>query len=322
MADEQNPESGNDGRYGLMQQNLLLKKRNHELEMRLLRMASKDDELLPRVEDEPTPVEVPDPTPVLETEESRHLSPAFLDEDLDQVMERDHAPLVISLPSQPVPPGASRRVIKTKEDLTEAEKWHAVYDMLQSRRRCCEVENAFSREVTSEDCDKAIDLALEGWNTSLPARRMEKLPKTFPDSHRTSRIAYSTFAVHDAQNMISQPHRHRGADVYLYFSPLNIGGDANRFSFRDSKGNPVKNHFVCPRPDLDIDKVKETLIRQYDIEERRIIGRINEKLMVAKTQRRLVQFADRGAANRLEPSFDARLEKKHLDFIVARIYAV
>ncbi|KAL2213183.1 hypothetical protein CC79DRAFT_1362002 [Sarocladium strictum] len=324
MADDQSPESRRDYCYMLEQQNLLLKKRNHELEMSFLRKAVRDDELLPSMEPEPTPLQVLHARTPRETEPSPQSRVIDLEEDQDVNMSSGYFPPAPTLPDLLMytpPPPPPRRVIRTKEDLSGAERLHVVYDMLKSRRRCCEVEGAISEEVTDEHCDKAIDLVLEGWNTSLPARRMEKLPKHIPDTHRTSRMLYGAFTADNTQVNHSDC-RQEGADVYLYFSPYNIGGDAKRFSFRDSKGNPVREDQFSPYSWLDLDNTKEALMFQYDQEERAIITRLNERLMIAKAQRRLVQFADRGEANKTQPFFDPQLEKKHLDFVVASIYAI
>lgn len=236
-----------------------------------------------------------------------------------------------SLTIQPRPPQASRepgpspspllqRVIRTKEDMSDAERRYLVDDMLHARIRCGDRAFRSGSEVTAEDRDRAITAALEGWNTSLPEKSMQKMPRITSLATQAGRVSYGTLRSDNPQQSSSRKRR-RGPEVYLYYNPLNRN-DACAFSFRDSNGGRVREVHVQPAVGVDLNNAKLEAIKDYNERELLQVQKFNRALMIFKAQRRMVQFASRGEENKANPFFEPKSEKSYLDFCIAFLFMV
>ncbi|KAK0389075.1 hypothetical protein NLU13_2651 [Sarocladium strictum] len=197
--------------------------------------------------------------------------------------------------------------------MSDAERRYLVDDMLHARIRCGDRAFRSGSEVTAEDRDRAITTALEGWNTSLPEKFMQKMPRSTSLTTQTGRVSYGTLRS-DSPQQSSSRKRRRGPEVYLDYNPLNRD-DACAFSFRDSNGGR-------PAVGVDLNNAKLEAIKDYNERELLQVQKFNRALMIFKAQRRMMQFASRGEENKANPFFEPKVEKSHLNFCIAFLFMV
>ncbi|KAL2213173.1 hypothetical protein CC79DRAFT_1361993 [Sarocladium strictum] len=218
----------------------------------------------------------------------------------------------------------SGRVIRCSDDLSAAEKHHLLDDMIvamENRDNHASIDPAATAQVTDERREQALVYLFEGsWNTRQPHIDSpdEKLLKK--TAEETS-VAFGVFnkdhpdikAKVDEGLATEHDYRAPGKTCYIHINQRREQGEIT-FDIKDGKGAFISWDHVLMDEGWTIYEAKRQVIDKFDRENDRKVHTYNCRLFKFKGQRRLIEYAGKGDANRVKPEFNKSLDAKDPEF--------